>query len=179
MMLPWKDPAAGCSDLADELADEECRKAAGKAMRLLLQQDRTGKRLRECLYRAGFSEKAVEYAMQYVIQFGYIDDLRYARNYISYHKESYSRKEMQYKLMDRGITAEQIAEAFREYGTEDEHKALRRQLQKRLRGNTLSYMDIPARNKVMAYLVRKGYAIPAVRSVMKEWMDGEKDSQGE
>ena len=35
---------------------EEVRKAKEKAMRLLLQQDRTEKELRDRLYRAGFSE---------------------------------------------------------------------------------------------------------------------------
>ena len=43
---------------------DEVRKAKEKAMRLLLQQDRTEKELRDRLYRAGFSETASEAAMQ-------------------------------------------------------------------------------------------------------------------
>ena len=62
---------------------EEVRKAKEKAMRLLLQQDRTEKELRDRLYRAGFSETASEAAMQYVSGFGYLDDRRYAENYFS------------------------------------------------------------------------------------------------
>lgn len=53
---------------------DEVRKAKEKAMRLLLQQDRTEKELRDRLYRAGFSETASEAAMQYVSGFGYLDD---------------------------------------------------------------------------------------------------------
>ena len=54
---------------------EEVRKAKEKAMRLLLQQDRTEKELRDRLYRAGFSETASEAAMQYVSGFGYFIQL--------------------------------------------------------------------------------------------------------
>ena len=80
---------------------EEVRKAKEKAMRLLLQQDRTEKELRDRLYRAGFSETASEAAMQYVSGFGYLDDRRYAENYISFHKGRRSRKEISFKLKQR------------------------------------------------------------------------------
>ena len=79
---------------------EEVRKAKEKAMRLLLQQDRTEKELRDRLYRAGFSETASEAAMQYVSGFGYLDDRRYAENYISFHKGRRSRKEISFKLKE-------------------------------------------------------------------------------
>ena len=57
---------------------KECKKAAERAMKLLLQQDRTRKELQDRLYRAGFSERAAEYALAYVSGYGYIDDFRYA-----------------------------------------------------------------------------------------------------
>lgn len=151
--------------------DEECKRAAKKAMDLLLQQDRTEKNLRDRLYRAGFSEKASEYAVRYVVHFGYVDDLRYAQNYISLQKGKRSKKELRYKLMERGVPPELAAEAFLDYEEETECEALRLQLAKRLGGQRLSDMDIPARDKVAAYLVRKGYPLPAVRSVMREWME--------
>lgn len=154
----------------DFLADEECKKASAKAMELLLQQDRTEKNLRDRLYRAGFSEKAADCALQYVMHFGYVDDLRYAANYISCHKDSKSRKELRYKLMERGVPQELIAEAFLEYEEADEYKALQRQMEKRLRGKRLTDLDYPQRDKIRAYFARKGYALTAIRSVMEEWM---------
>lgn len=155
--------------------DEECKKAARKAMDLLLQQDRTEKNLRDRLYRSGFSEKASEYAIQYVVHFGYVDDLRYAQNYISFHKGNHSKKEMRYKLMDRGVPPELVAEAFLEYEEEAEYGALRSLLAKRLKGQRLSDMDYPARDKMVAYFARKGYSLSSVRAVMREWMEGEEE----
>lgn len=153
--------------------DEECKKAAEKAMNLLLVQDRTKKELQERLYRAGFSEKAADYALEYVMGFGYIDDLRYAENYISFHKENRSRKELQYKLMQKGVPPETISEAFLSYNKEDEYTALRHHLRKKLKGQRLSDMEFQEKNKVTAYLARKGYALPAIRHVLQEQEEGE------
>lgn len=152
---------------------EEEKKAAEKAMNLLLQQDRTKKELQERLYRAGFSEKAAAYAMDYVMSFGYIDDFRYASNYISFHGKNRSRKELRYKLMNKGVPPEIIAEAFSEYKDGDERDALRYMLGKRLKGRRLSDMDYKEKNKITAYLGRKGYPLPAIHSVMREQEEGE------
>jgi len=147
---------------------KECRKAAEKAMNLLLQQDRTKKELQDRLYRAGFSESASAYAMEYVTGFGYIDDRRYAENYIAFHKGNRSRKELQFKLRNKGVEPDVLAAAFEEYEAEDERKALLHLLEKRLKGKLLSGMEYGEKNKVIAYLARKGFAIPVICSVMKE-----------
>ena len=146
---------------------EECRKAAEKAMNLLLQQDRTRKELQDRLYRAGFSERASAYAMEYVTGFGYINDLRYAENYISFHKGNRSRKELRYKLLNKGVEEDVLALAFESYEEEDEQAALTHLLKKRLKGKRLSDMDYSDKNKVIAYLARKGFSLPLVKRVMK------------
>lgn len=147
---------------------EENKRAAEKAMNLLLSQDRTRKELSDRLYRAGFSESATSYAISYVESFGYIDDYRYASNYLSFHKGDRSRKELRYKLMNKGVPTEIISEVFMEYETEDELSALRRQLMKKLRDRSLDEMEYKDREKVVAYLARKGYAVPMIRRVMQE-----------
>lgn len=169
-ILSWRNPEDSADFFKTE-KDEEYRRAAEKAMSLLLQQDRTKKNLQDRLYRARFSEKASAYALQYVMHFGYVDDLRYAQNYISYHKGERSRKELRYKLMERGVPPEIIAEAFSEYEEESEYEALKKTLEKKLKGKSLSELDYPAREKVAAYLARKGYALSAIRSVMREWSE--------
>lgn len=155
---------------SEELNPEqnECRKAAEKAMNLLLQQDRTKKELQDRLYRAGFSERAITYVMEYVMEFGYIDDLRYASNYISFHKENRSKKELRYKLMNKGVEPEVLALALEEYEPEDEQEALSRLLKKRLHGKQMADLEYADRNKITAYLARKGFSLPAIRRAMQE-----------
>lgn len=145
---------------------KECKKAAEKAMSLLLQQDRTRKELQDRLYRAGFSEHASEYAMNYVSGFGYIDDLRYANNYILYHKGNRSKKELRYKLRNKGVEADTLALAFESYETEDERKAIEYLLEKRLKGKAIEELEYQEKNKLIAYLARKGFAITSIKKVI-------------
>lgn len=146
--------------------EKECKKAAQKAMDLLLRQDRTKKELSERLYRAGFSEEASRYAMEYVEGFGYINDARYAANYISFHKGKRSKKELRYKLMGRGIPPEILAEAFLEYCPEDEEEALANQLEKQLRGRLPSEISWEEKNKVIRRLAQKGYSLTAIKKTI-------------
>lgn len=147
---------------------KECTKAAEKAMNLLLQKDRTKKELEERLQRSGFSEEASQYAMQYVMSFGYINDLRYASEYIDLHKGNRSYHELRFKLLKKGIDKEVLFQAFEDYDVQDEEEALHYMLMKRLRGRHISEMSYEERKKVVAYLARKGYALPAIQRAMQQ-----------
>lgn len=147
---------------------DEHKKAAAKAMKLLLQQDRTEKNLRERLEKAGYQKDAVAYAIEYVKGFGYVDDARYATNYVSYHKSEKSRMELQQKLLQRGVPSDIIREVLQDYGREDEQTAVRLLLKKKLKGRTLSEMEYAEKNKVAAYLARKGYSGSVIRQAMAE-----------
>ncbi len=146
---------------------EECLKAAEKAMNLLLLKDRTRKELQERLYRAGFSESAAAYAMEYVTKFGYINDFRYAENYIAFHKEKRSRKELCYKLRHKGVDEEVLETAFESYDEKAEETALQFLLEKRLKGKQLTDMEYAEKNKVTAYLARKGFPISMIQRFMR------------
>lgn len=147
---------------------EEIRKAKEKAMRLLLQQDRTEKELRDRLYRAGFSETASETAVQYVSGFGYLDDRRYADNYIAFHKGKRSRKEILFKLKNKGVPPEVLSVVMEEYETDDEAAAIEMLIQKKTKGQRLSDMEYSQLNKITAYLARKGFSLPVISRVMRE-----------
>lgn len=147
---------------------EEYKKAAEKAMSLLLVQERTRKDLTDRLRRAGFSEEAAAYALEYVMGYGYVDDLRFAENYLAFHKNRRSRKELCYKMMGKGVPADVIARAMEDYCEEDERIAAAGQLEKRLKGRALASLDKKEREKIMAYLAGKGYPFPVIRQVMQE-----------
>ena len=49
-----------------------------------------------------------------VESYGYLDDLRYARDYIEYHIDSRSRNRIEQDLLRKGIDSTLIAEAFAE-----------------------------------------------------------------
>ena len=178
--------AAGKQDHTDSAADEtaaesvafpdeESKKATEKAMNLLLHKDRTEHELVSRLERAEFSSEAIGFAVDYVRRYGYINDLRYATGYIGLHQASMSRRQIQQKLRERGISGEVLSEAFSacasdgEEGTDPEEEALQSVLSKRLRGRSVSELTYEEKQKEMRYLAGKGFPADRIRRV---FLDG-------
>ena len=85
---------------------EEQKNARRKAMLLLEHMDRTEKGLSDRLRQAGFSAEATEDAMNYVRSYGYLNDYRYAMNYITFHMGTKSRQKILQELLGKGIDRE-------------------------------------------------------------------------
>lgn len=145
--------------------EEEHKKAIEKAMQLLLYKDRTERELSERLKQTGFSEQAVRAAMEYVESFGYIDDLRYATNYVSFRRESKSRREIIYKLREKGVADNTIEQALEEE-YQGEGEAIRNLLGKRLKGKKIEELERRERDKHIAYLCRKGYSYSEIQRAL-------------
>lgn len=148
-----------------ENPQEEGARACRKALALLSDMDRTEKELREKLKKNGFTEEAAEEAVSYVKRLHYLDDGRYARGYILSRQTRQSRARIEYDLRRKGVPEEEIRAAFEENGTEDEKGLIRELAEKKLR--TLAG-DPKARQKLGAFLTRKGFRMSDVISVLGE-----------
>ena len=93
---------------------EEQKNARRKAMLLLEHMDRTEKGLSDRLRQAGFSAEATEDAMNYVRSYGYLNDHRYAMNYISFRMGTKSRQKILQELSGKGIDRETALAAWEE-----------------------------------------------------------------
>ena len=90
------------------------KNARRKAMLLLEHMDRTEKGLSDRLRQAGFSAEATEDAMNYVRSYGYLNDHRYAMNYISFRMGTKSRQKILQELSGKGIDRETALAAWEE-----------------------------------------------------------------
>ena len=149
-------------------SDKESKKAAEKAMALLLHKDRTRQELTDRLCRAGFSERASEEALAYVEQYGYIDDRRYAERYVMFQKGKKSEKELVYQLTGRGVPKEIVYEVLREGEYDGEEEAVRNLIMKRLKGRKFCELSYEERQKTALYLGRKGYDFQVVKKVYSQ-----------
>ena len=61
------------------------KRAKKRAMHLLEKMDRTESNLREKLRMNGYPQELVDEAVDYVKRYHYIDDRRYAENYVRFH----------------------------------------------------------------------------------------------
>lgn len=148
---------------------EEQKKACMKAMRLLEHMDRTERGLTDRLKQEGFSDAAVRCAMDYVKSYGYINDSRYAENYISYRLEKKSKQCILQELGKKGIDRETALNAWEEaakLGEPDEKALLRRTVEKKYAPDT--ELDDREMRRLYGYLARRGFRSGDIFSVLEE-----------
>lgn len=145
------------------------KRAKLRAMHLLEDMDRTEAALRQKLHTGLYPEEIVDEAIRYVRSFGYLDDARYAENYVRSHGSTKSRKELQAALLKKGVDPELTGRALENcYGeTGGEEEAVRRILKKK----KFNPMDADEKeiSRLYGYLARKGFRYDCVRQVIQNY----------
>lgn len=142
------------------------RRARLRAMHLLEDMDRTEAGLREKLRQGEYPEEISEKVIAYVRSFGYLNDARYAENFILSRKDSKSRREIEAILRKKGVSGADIEQAFSScYTEEGELEAVRRILRKkRFDPDTADRVQL---QKIYGYLARKGFRYEIIRQVIQ------------
>ncbi len=144
------------------------KRAKLRAMNLLQKKDYTEKQLRDKLLEGMYPVEIIDDAINYVKSFRYIDDDRYARDYITYQMENRSRSRITQDLLGKGLSKEVIMGAIQELYAEDEGDVEINQIRallakKHYDPENCDYKD---KQKIMAFLLRKGYSMSLIRKVM-------------
>jgi regulatory protein len=149
------------------------KRAKLRAMNLLKDRDYTESRLRSKLADGGYPEQVIDEAIAYVRSYHYIDDERYARDFIRGRMSRSSRARIRMDLKQRGIDQEIIDAAFEEIyadellaGEDPELEQIRRQIAKK----HFDAGEAPweEKQKFLAAMARKGFSPDKVRRVMEE-----------
>ena len=142
------------------------RRARLRSMHLLEDMARTEAGLREKLRQGEYPEAVTEKAVAYVRSFGYLDDVRYAENFILSRRDSKSRREMEALLRKKGVSGTDIEQAFSNcYTEEGEAEAVRKILRKkRFDPDSADRAEL---QKIYGYLARKGFRYEIIRQVIQ------------
>ncbi|MCR4658072.1 MAG: recombination regulator RecX [Lachnospiraceae bacterium] len=156
----------------DEIVSEILPKRARLyAMNLLRKQDRTERNLRRKLAEALYSEDLTEQALNYVKEFGYLDDTRYSFNYIRLCLGKHGIAEIKHKLSEKGVSPEDIEEGFRQAREEgfleddSEEELIEKLIRKKY--HNISELEEADKNKLFAFMYRKGFTVQNVEKVLK------------
>lgn len=141
------------------------KRAKKRALHLLERMDRSEQQLREKLLASEYPESCVEDAINYVKRFHYVDDTRYAENFIRCSKERMSRQQIKQKLMTKGISRDIVNKAVEcEYDVE-ESEHIRRLLAKKY--YNVDTCDDREFRRVYQYLLRRGFRSTDILREMK------------
>lgn len=141
-----------------------------RAMKLLEKRSYTREKLRCKLAEGKYPEEMIEAALDYVTSYGYLDDVRYAEEYIRCYSESRSKRRILQDLCSKGISGENAEKAWLHYEEQfaeiDESTQIMEHLRKK--HFCIENADHKEIAKMMSYLYRKGYSMDSIRNCMKK-----------
>ncbi len=140
-------------DIRREILIKRARK---RVMHLLEKMDRTEEQLRVKLRQGYYPEDVIEDAIGYVKGYHYLDDLRYAQNYVRSHREKKSRRMLQLELQKRGVAKEWIQQALEEeYEQENEQEQILKWIRKKDYSSDTA--DLKEKQRMYQFLLRRGF----------------------
>lgn len=146
-------------------AESEINKAFEKALSLIERQLYSKKQLETKLKEKGYLPETINITLNKLVEYGYLNDALYAQNYVGVNKNK-SRKEIKYKLMQKGINANTIDEVVNKIDTETERDNAVAIAEKYMRRKENTKENI---NKLFAYLIGKGFAIDDAKFAIKKY----------
>ena len=143
-----------------------------RAMNLLQKKDYTEKQLRDKLSEGLYPQELIDEAIDYVKSYKYLDDNRFARDYITYHMSMRSRNRIIQDLVQKGIGKDFlmpiIEEIYEEVGesadTDVELEQIQNLLIKKHYDKDMEFKD---KQKIMAFLMRRGYSMDKIRHAIE------------
>lgn len=125
-----------------------------RAINYISKSLKTKKEVKTYLKGKGFNDKAINYSIDKLVSYGYIDDYNYAKQYLENCKKTQGDKLSDYKLMLKGISKEIIAKVREEVDNNSFENA-RLLAEKKLKNKEKSKENIL---KTYRYLVGRGFS---------------------
>lgn len=144
------------------------KRAKLRAMNLLKVRPYTVKGLTDKLKDGGYPDDIIKIAIDYVSSYHYLDDLRYAREYIYTYKDRKNKKTLIYDLMNKGVLKDLIYEALEEELAEDEYILEEKQIlefinKKKYSASNATYEE---KMKLLSSLYRKGFNVEHAKKLL-------------
>lgn len=146
-----------------QVLNKRCKE---RALYILERNDKTEHELRVKLKGSFYPEDIVDSTIEFLKKYDYIDDYRYASNYIRIKKDSKSIRQMEYDMLAKGISRDIISDAM-----QNQKINSREVIEKILKGRKF---DIRSHSKEecsrqIRYLMGKGFLYEEIIAVIKEY----------
>lgn len=146
------------------------KRAKLRLMNLLKSRDYTELQLRKKLKQGFYPETVIDEALSYVASFHYIDDLRYAEDFIHYNCSRKSRRRIENDLINKGISKETIRKAWEKWeaagNVQDEDEQIKELLSKK--HFDASIAEPKELRKMYAFLLRKGFSADKIQKHLQK-----------
>lgn len=146
-------------------------RAKARCMKLLQSKDYTEGEIRKKLQRDGYPQSVIDIAVEYLYGYHYLDDERYVKLYYQSRSMRKSRKQIILDLQQKGISKDIIIRIMEQNKSDetdsDELQCIRKLLWKKKYNDSEASME--AKEKIRAYLFRKGFEINDINFCMRDF----------
>lgn len=141
------------------------KRAKSRALHLLEKKDYTCFQMKKKLREGCYPEEVISDTISYLQAHCFLDDARYAENYLRVHGATDSRRKLQQKLTERGIPRDIIAAQMEEMEAPCEREQVEHLLEKKRYHHDAA--DRKAQDKMLRFLMARGYAFNLAMECMK------------
>ena len=159
------------SYLEDLQLESEKMTALDKALTHLSASMKTRKQITDFLKKKGYLNGIIEYVLEKLESYGYIDDAEYARQYTNSAGKTKGRRLIALELQKKGISVEQAHQAVE--NIQGEEQSALKILQKYMKNKP---SDRETLYKAFRYLIGKGFEYDTVKSALQAFGEIDEDT---
>ena len=152
--------------LAEIQLDSEKNTAFDKALTHISATQKTEKQVREFLQSKGYLPAVVDYAVEKLRSYNFLNDGQYAEAYVESISKRKGSKLIRMELRSKGVSEMEIDAALDALPVEQEIETAKGILEKYMRGKVC---DKTTLQKACRYLLGKGYDYEVVKSALTEF----------
>ncbi|MCL4511580.1 MAG: recombination regulator RecX [Bacteroidetes bacterium] len=148
------------------------------AMRLLNYQMRTTAELRQRLHMKEFPPGAINRVLDKLTNLGLVDDVRFAEAFIASKVASkpIGKRELERKLREKGVSKETASQALSDVSNDETQIEFALQAAEIKIRSLKRYELKKRREKLVAFLARRGFDWDVIRKVVRKMFDGDYDA---
>ena len=138
------------------------------ALYLIEFRDRTEKELREKLTAKGYSEEQIEDTAEFLKNYGYLDDKRYASHFIhdAINLKKWGKIRIRTELLRKGIDREAVEFAIEDAFSEIEDDRVLSIMEKRFKDS--DYSNMKERTRIFNFFMRRGFTPDEIKGAMNK-----------
>ena len=135
-------------------------------LKLITIKDRTEKEIRTKLKEKNFDENTIEEEIEFLLNYGYINDKRYAEHFTAdaINIKKWGKSRIRAELLRRGIERFVIDDAIEEAFAETEDDRLYTEMEKRYKNADFSNMK--ERTRIFNFYLRRGFSPDEIKGAM-------------
>lgn len=135
-------------------------------LKLITIKDRTEKEIRTKLKEKNFDENTIEEEIEFLSNYGYINDNRYAQHFTSdaINIKKWGKSRIRTELLRRGVDRDVVDEVIEAAFSETDDDRLYTEMEKRFKNADFSNMK--ERTRIFNFYLRRGFSPEEIKGAM-------------